>query len=433
MSTQASSGLQDLEAWKREEGYWFGKLTFFNEEGRYNYIATNDPTSGQFDYRNYYGFINLQVEDGELKQRNIFVRPPLEIEPFDINSDDNISIDELKLFGFDSPFGYRINRETQTALPDDEEIIPYKYNQGTEQTFTADQSGADEDGVLTGSYFGIPTVTQTLGDNTIVYTVGTESTGLFQNQLTTLPDRDHRVRTAQGFAGNQPAYSSFYRETKIGPTVDEKGYITKTSKENFLDLLDEHRNKANVPESLITENTSEFFATGIEQPDSRGIVIEELELQLDNAIGLNAENGSKIQGTRKDDLIILSGNKLKAKGNGGADTFIIKPLSNRNHLDTILDFSSSEGDRLALDQSMIDRHKHDPITFAVAANKAEYKSLKKDKPLIIYREDNGNLIFDSNGSIKGLGDGGKLLKIKGTPELVEGDLFSMTELVEIAA
>ena len=59
MTDQTSNQLQDLEAWKREEGYWFGKLTFFNEEGRYNYIATNDPTSGQFDYRNYYGFINL--------------------------------------------------------------------------------------------------------------------------------------------------------------------------------------------------------------------------------------------------------------------------------------------------------------------------------------------------------------------------------------
>ena len=433
MSSQSSNELQDLEAWKREEGYWFGKLTFFNEEGRYNYIATNNATSGQFDYRNYYGFINLQVEGGELKQRNIFVRPPLEIEPFDLNLDDKISIDELELFGFNSPFGYSINRETHTATPDNEDIIPYKYNQGTEQTFTADQSSSEGNGVLTGSYFGIPTETQTLGDSTIVYTVGTESTGLFQNQLTTLSDRYNRVRTAQGFTGNQPSYSSFYRETKIGPTVDEKGYIIKTSKENFLDLLNEHRAKANVPESLVTENTSDLFSTGIEQPDSRGIAIEELELQLDNAIDFNAETSSKIKGTKNNDLFILSGNNLRVKGREGADIFATKLHRNRKFFDTILDFKSSDGDKLALDLSIFDRSEHDPITFAVAANKSEFKSLKKDEPLIIYREDNGNLIFDSNGPIKGLGDGGKLLKIKGAPELIGSDLFSMTEHVELTA
>ena len=428
MSTGVSDELEGLEAWKREEGYWFGKLTFFNEDGRYNYIATNDPTSGQFDYRNYYGFINLQVDGRELQQRNIFVRPPLKIEPFDINLDNRISTEELELFGFDSPFGYSINNETQTATPENEEIIPYKYNQGTEQTFTADQSGAEGNGVLTGSYFGIPTLTQTIGENTIVYTVGDESTGLFQNQLTTLPDRHSRVRTAQGFGGGQPGYSSFYRETKIGPTVDRKGYIISSAKANFLDLLDEHRTIANVPESLITENTLEFFSTGLEQSDSRGIAIEKVEILLENAIGLDAEAGSRILGTKKDDLFILGGNKLKAKGRKGADTFIIKLLSNRKFSDTILNFKSSDGDRLVFDTSMIDKRKQDPITFAVAADKSEYKSLKKDEPLIIYREDNGRLIFDSNGSTKGLGDGSKLLQLKGTPELVVDDLFSMNEL-----
>ena len=222
MSTEAAAQLQDLEAWKREEGYWYGKLTFLNEEGRYDYAATNNPLSGQFDYRDYYGFINLQVEDGELKQRNIFVRPPLDIEPFDINGDSTVSTDELHLFGFSSPFGYDIDTDSKTATPHDEEINAYQYNEGTEQTFTADQSATDGSGTLNGSYFGIPTVTQTLGDKTIVYTVGTNETGLFQNQLTTLPSRDNRVRTAQGFGGNQPSYASFYREQKSARQLTRK-------------------------------------------------------------------------------------------------------------------------------------------------------------------------------------------------------------------
>ena len=131
MSTESVAQLQDLEAWKREEGYWFGKLTFLNEEGRYNYAATNNPLSGQFDYRDYYGFINLQVEDGELRQRNIFVRPPLDIEPFDINGDSTVSVDELYLFGFSSPFGYQIDTETKTATPESAFSKPFPQTAGS--------------------------------------------------------------------------------------------------------------------------------------------------------------------------------------------------------------------------------------------------------------------------------------------------------------
>lgn len=430
MSTEPAAQLQDLEAWKREEGYWYGKLTFLNEEGRYNYAATNNPLSGQFDYRDYYGFINLQVKDGELKQRNIFVRPPLDIEPFDIDGDSTVSADELNLFGFSSPFGYEIDTKTKTATPEDEEINAYQYNEGTEQTFTADQTATDGSGTLNGSYFGIPTVTQTLGDNTIVYTVGDNVFGLFQNQLTTLPGRESRVRTAQGFGGGQPSYASFYRETKIGPTVDEKGYVTKSAQQNFLDLLAEHRTDANVPESLITENTEEFFTTGLEQADPRGIGIASLELSLDAAIGHDAEANAKVKGTNGgDDLFILSGQNIQAKGRGGANTFVISPSGEEITADLIKDFDAANGDRLVLNPDSIQTPAHDPLTYAVAADKAEYKALKKDAPALIYREDKGHLILDANGSDAGLGDGGRLVKLKGAPELVGSDLYSLIELV----
>lgn len=429
MSTKSSAQLQDLEAWKREEGYWYGKLTFLNKDGRYDYAATNNPLSGQFDYRDYYGFINLQVEDGELKQRNIFVRPPLDIELFDLNGDSTVSTDELHLFGFSSPFGYDIDTDSKTAIPQDEEINAYQYNEGTEQTFTADQSAADGSGTLTGSYFGIPTVTQTLGDNTIVYTVGSNETGLFQNQLTTLPSRDNRVRTAQGFGGDQPSYASFYRETKIGPTVDEKGYITKSSQKNFLDLLAEHRTQANVPESLVTKNTPEFFTTGLEQPDPRGIAIDDLELSLDDAIGSDAEANSKLHGTDADDLFVLSGQQIKASGRGGTNTYVISPSSTDIAADVIKDFDPSSGDRLVLNASSISTPANDPLTYAVAADKLEYKELRRDSPALIYREDKGHLILDANGSAAGLGDGGRLLRLKGAPELVGSDIFSLVELV----
>ena len=424
MSSKKTLQLQNLEAWKREEGYWFGELSFFNEEGRYDYIATNTPTGGQFDYRTYYGFINLQVDKGELKQRNIFVRPPLNIEPFDLDSNQTVSTEELRLFGFTSPFGYAINTKSKTATPENEEINPFLYDQGTEQTFTADQKAADNKGTLTGTYFGIPTSTQTLGDNTIVYTVGTELTGLFQNQLTTLPNRNVRVRTAQGFGGNQPTYASFYRENKILPTVDKKGYVTRSARDNFLDLLDEKRAEANVPKSLKTENTSEFFTTGLEKKDPRGIAIPDLELPLDAAIAAKTSDKKQLNGTSSDDLFTLSGNKRRILGNGGANTYVVTDFVKGKQADVIRDFNPAKGDRVVLSPDAITTNPNDNLSFAVAANRSEFQALKKDAPVVIYREERGTLVFDANGAKRGLGDGGRFLKFTDAPELDIDSLFS---------
>ena len=424
MGSKAALKLQNLEAWKREEGYWFGELSFLNKQGRYDYIATESPTGGQFDYRTYYGFINLQVEKGELKQRNIFVRPPLNIEPFDLDGDQTVSTEELHLFGFTSPFGYTIDTKTKTATPANEELSPFQYNEGTEQTFTADQSGANKKGTLTGTYFGIPTTTQTLGDNTIVYTVGTEQTGLFQNQLTTLPNRNGRVRTAQGFAGNQPTYASFYRETKVLPSVDKKGYVTRSARDNFLDLLAEKRINANVPDALKTENTSDFFTTGLEQADARGITIPELELSLDAAISADASEKKQLKGTSGDDLFSLGGNKRRILGKEGTNTYVITGFVKGRQADVIRDFNPAKGDRVVLSPDAITANPHDSLSFAVAANGAEFRALKKDAPVVIYRQDRGDLIFDANGAQRGLGDGGRFLRLTDAPELDVDSLFS---------
>ena len=419
-----TGNLQNLEAWKREEGYWFGELTFLNKEGRYDYIATNTPTGGQFDYRKYYGFINLQVEGEELKQRNIFVRPPLNIEPFDLNADQTVSTDELYLFGFTSPFGYKINSENKTATPLNEEISPFIYDEGTEQTFTADQSATDNKGTLTGTYFGIPTTTKTQGDNTIIYTVGTEQTGLFQNQLTTLPDRNGRVRTAQGFGANEPTYASFYRETKVLPTVDKKGYVTRSARDNFLDLLDEQRTSANIPDSLKTENTIEFFTTGLEQADARGIAIPDLELSLDTAIHAEASDKKKLHGTTEDDLFTLAGNQRRIMGKGGANTYVITGFVKGTKADVIRDFNPAKGDRVVLSPDVIVADGNNSLNFAVAADSSEYVALKKDAPTVIYAEHKKALIFDANGDKPGLGDGGRFLKLTDAPELDVDNLFT---------
>ena len=267
--------LLDFEVWQRERGYWFGEYTFLNSSGKSDYEATDDSTSGQYDYRRYFGFISLQVKGDELKQRNIFLRPALDIEAKDLDEDGTVSVNELDAFGFSSPFDYAIDLQTKIATPlqsngDAAELIPFNYSEGTEKTFTADQSASDQSGNLSGLYFGFPTTTTIIGDDTVLYRVGDSS--IFQNQLTTLPGNGVRVRTAQGFSfgSSLPSYGSYYRETKFEDDVDEQGVVIMTAREKFLLKLEEYRQLYNVPEVNQIADVEDFFTTGLE-PSEEGL------------------------------------------------------------------------------------------------------------------------------------------------------------------
>ena len=261
--------LLDFEVWQRERGYWFGEYTFLNSSGNSNYEASASKTDGQYNYRKYFGFINLQVKGSELKQRNIFLRPALDLGVQDLDEDGTVSINELDAFGFTSTYDYRINLDTKIATPlqngDITELAPFNYTEGTEKTFTADQSASDNSGNLSGSYFGIPTYTTIIDEHTVLYRVG-DSPTIYQNQLTTLPGNGTRVRTAQGFnfATLLPDYASYYRETKFEDDLDGQGVVIKTAKEKFLEKLAEYRELYNVPEANRIADVEDFFNTGLE-------------------------------------------------------------------------------------------------------------------------------------------------------------------------
>jgi len=266
--------LLDFEVWQRESGYWYGEYTFLNGSGTSDYKASDDPTSGQYDYQKYFGFINLQVKGNELKQRNIFLRPALDLEAKDLDENGTTSIHELDAFGFSSPYDYMLDTVTKTGTPmesngDAAELLPFNYTEGTEKTFTADQSASDHLGNLSGSYFGFPTSTTIIGDDTVLYRVGDDS--IFQNQLTTLPGNGNRVRTAQGFSfgSSLPSYGSYYRETKFEDDVDERGVVIMTAREKFLAKLQDYRQRYNVPEASQIADVDDFFTTGLEPEEAR--------------------------------------------------------------------------------------------------------------------------------------------------------------------
>ena len=260
--------LLDHEVWNREKGFWFGEYTFLNENGLIDYEASDNTTSGQFDYRKYYGFISLQVEGHQLKQRNIFVRPALDLESKDLDNDGLISINELNEFGFESSYDYSIDLINKIATPMQDGIISdletFNYTEGTERTFTANQEAIDNSGNLSGSYFGIPTTTTIIGDNTVIYKVGSGDS-IIQNQLTTLPGNSTRVRTAQGFdfINGAPSYASYYRENKFEDIFEGENIIS-SAQEQFYEKFYEIRELCNVPILNQISNPESFFRTGIE-------------------------------------------------------------------------------------------------------------------------------------------------------------------------
>ena len=175
--------LSDFVAWQREAGWWVGEYTLLGADG-------NPSVSSSWPYRydHYRGFIHLEVVGNAIKQRNVFVYPPkLEAE----------------------------------CTGEDGEVVGGGIcgTNGNEKIFSADQEASACNGNLAGPYFayGMEMATETtiMGDDTVLYQVRMPDGSLMQNQLTSLPTNETRVRTAQGFYMGTPSYASYYRERKV--------------------------------------------------------------------------------------------------------------------------------------------------------------------------------------------------------------------------
>ena len=202
----SETNLLDFEAWQREAGYWVGEYTFLGADGN-PYKSSSWP----YRYDHYKGFIHLKVEGNSIAQRNVFLYPPQAEASCDT---------EINVIGGGA---CSIN--------------------GNEKLFSANQSASDCKGGLAGPYttFGISVDTRTklIDEDTVVYQVAIPAGNpfglppmLLQNQLTTLPGDNSRVRTAQGFAPfSGPSYASFYREKKV--TKEEFFELLKTAREEY--------------------------------------------------------------------------------------------------------------------------------------------------------------------------------------------------------
>ncbi len=209
--------LLEFPAWQRENGYWVGEYTLLGADGN-----PSQSDSWPYRYDNYKGFIRLDVQGNSIVQRNVFLYPPQQASLCE-SGDDVIGNGTCNI-------------------------------NGNEKVFDAAQTASDCEGSLSGPYeaFGMVMNTQTtvISDDTVLYQVRLEDGSLTQNQLTSLPTENNRIRTAQGMFMGNPTYASFYRETKV-------------SEEAFYQQLEQARSDYNILQEDACAWDSNGVATGI--------------------------------------------------------------------------------------------------------------------------------------------------------------------------
>ncbi len=207
----STTNLLDKEVWRREAGYWVGNYTFLGSSG-----APFAAAAWPYPYQPYSGVIHIKIEGSHLRQRNIFLYPPLPVEECAAMAAKN-----------------QPNVKGQGVCGVN----------GNEKIFSADQDASDCDGNLAGPFPSngliLDTYTTVMGDDTVIYQVRYRETELSlpglklslkagqfnQNQLTTLPGNDTRVRTAQSFNfDGTPQAASFYREVRV---ADQAAFVFK--------------------------------------------------------------------------------------------------------------------------------------------------------------------------------------------------------------
>ena len=100
----------------------------------------------------------------------------------------------------------------------------------------------------------------------------------------------------------------------------------------------------------------------------------------------------------------------------------------KKSVDVIKDFKVN--DQIVLDDVALPGLGEE-IDLAVVESKKELKAAGKDDAPIIYDQNKGKIIFDSNGDQKGMGsDGGQFLKLNGKPDLDEDNISLLFENVD---
>ena len=124
-------------------------------------------------------------------------------------------------------------------------------------------------------------------------------------------------------------------------------------------------------------------------------------------------------GTQQQDALISTAQKDIMTGRGGADLFAFTRTG--GPIDIVTDFNRLDEDKIGIDINAFSGM--DTIDLAIANNKTKYQQLKRSGANIIYQAYKGKIVYNENGSRKGLGsNNAAIAKFKGNPLINSDDI-----------
>ena len=161
--------------------------------------------------------------------------------------------------------------------------------------------------------------------------------------------------------------------------------------------------------------------------------IQTVSINLSNAITGDSKKKEDVIGTSDDDILADGKGKDSLTGGAGADSFVFTgdEAFKKKLADEVTDFDASEGDSIVIAEEVVSNPvitgeiidtlaDTEPSDIPIAETRKELKQLSDDGHTFILDEQKGELLFDENGTEKGLGD-------KGSDPLI-ADLGKSTEL-----
>ena len=133
----------------------------------------------------------------------------------------------------------------------------------------------------------------------------------------------------------------------------------------------------------------------------------------------------KIVGSDFSEMLIGGKGRNTFEGGASADgfTFDKKCDFGSKSIDKINDFNAGEGDKLLFSKEAFGFSQK--IKFKTVSSKKSLKKSALTGKELIYFQDKGILYFNENGNDDGWGDGGKFVKLIGTPDLNSNDFATM--------
>jgi hypothetical protein len=148
--------------------------------------------------------------------------------------------------------------------------------------------------------------------------------------------------------------------------------------------------------------------------------VQTITIDLSLAITGESKKKETVNGTSKDDIIADGAGKDRLVGNDGADQFYFSgnDMFKKKFADQVVDFDSTEGDSIVIDESAIsnpiitssvidDLSDVSTSDIPVAENPNMLKELSDDGHEFVYNEFNGEFLFDNNGTDKGFAGKGE--------------------------